>query len=674
MVRKGISKVRTGCLTCKSRKVKCDEAKPACERCVKAGRQCDGYAPPRTGDPELVGWHRPRSLLALAEDPAEARALQYYCQAAGPVMSGAIDPDFWSRLVYQFSSFEPAVRHSVVSISSLYEMLRQNPQGPMAVLDDSSLALGHYNAAIAQLRQSDNQPLIVLACLLFICIEVLQDNAAIAIQHCRHGILLLNTIADRYPWIREFLVPIFRRMTLLPLFFGSFPQDFPVPVPIPARDDRHHNTAATDDNGPSSIPHPAFKSLPEARDHMWECMIHSMQLVRLSEPYRQLDNGGDAPPPPPPQPDHLLAAQAASQAQLDRWHASWQGLMSRPQTDDDALTTRRLMRVNISIRYAVCRIWTATALDATETCYDAYADVFRRCVVQAAAFRHSLPAQWHAAKRQIKFMLEMGYAPMLYFIAVKCRDLDLRLQALQLMLLLGSPRENLWDVSLMYARGLRIIEAEHGVVLDHEQDPSPVKDGPAVLTPAVCPGLPPEEWRVRGLWTDYRSEQIVQLGAVALGLSGDGGVVTAGSMRVGDPSWTASPASSGTDPVPAVGAPTVTERLSRTGARGATSTTTSSYSESSTGGSISSCCTSPASAPSPTAVAGSAQENGGAGRGSASPGKPDDRPESVAATPKTTTKAPRVARQPIRHLFPWNTLTIDDPPANAFGPMRHFSV
>ncbi|KAJ1323766.1 RNA polymerase II-specific transcription factor-like protein [Microdochium nivale] len=585
MARKGTHKVRTGCLTCKGRKVKCDEAKPACARCVRAGRRCDGYGQPqlqaRAGveaaasaaaqDPGQAEWFaRPRRLLAHAVDPAEARALQYYCQAAGPVLSGPIDPDFWGRLVYQFSAFEPAVRHSVVAISSLYEKLGQNPRGPMAVLDDSSLALGHYNAAIGQLRRSDNQPLIVLACLLFITIEVLQDNTPVAIQHCRHGILLLNTIADRYAWLREFLVPIFRRMTLLPLFFGTFPDDFPVPVPVSARDG----------SMPSRLT--AFESLAEARDHMWDCMIHSMQLVRMSEPYRQLDHndietavGATAAVPP-----DLVSAQLASHAQLDRWHTAWQGLMSQhPHTGDgDALTRRPLTRVNIAIRYAVCRIWTATALDPTETCYDAYAGVFRQCVDQASSFRHTLPAEWHAAKRGIKFMLEMGYAPMLYFVALKCRDLPVRLRALQLMLLLGSPRENLWDVAAMYARGLRVVEAEHGVALDRELDPSPMKEAPAVLTPAVWPGLPPEDWRVRGMWTDYKAREIVQLKtAVARGAAGSG-VLGSRGVVVGP---------------------------------GSPATSSSSIAASHAGGSISSsCCTSPASLPSPPAATGGGGDDG----------------------------------------------------------------
>jgi len=36
-------KVRSGCKTCRVRRVKCDETKPHCLRCARADRQCEGY-------------------------------------------------------------------------------------------------------------------------------------------------------------------------------------------------------------------------------------------------------------------------------------------------------------------------------------------------------------------------------------------------------------------------------------------------------------------------------------------------------------------------------------------------------------------------------------------------------------------------------------------------------
>ncbi|OAA70554.1 Zn(2)-C6 fungal-type DNA-binding domain protein [Cordyceps fumosorosea ARSEF 2679] len=44
--KKWAPKSRTGCLTCRARRIKCDEAKPACKKCVSGGRTCQGYEDP----------------------------------------------------------------------------------------------------------------------------------------------------------------------------------------------------------------------------------------------------------------------------------------------------------------------------------------------------------------------------------------------------------------------------------------------------------------------------------------------------------------------------------------------------------------------------------------------------------------------------------------------------
>lgn len=40
-------RVKTGCLTCRQRRVKCDERKPTCQRCEAANIECSGYQIPR---------------------------------------------------------------------------------------------------------------------------------------------------------------------------------------------------------------------------------------------------------------------------------------------------------------------------------------------------------------------------------------------------------------------------------------------------------------------------------------------------------------------------------------------------------------------------------------------------------------------------------------------------
>lgn len=173
-----------------------------------------------------LSWHRPRHLFSNIDDASERRALQFFCRNAGPFLSGQMDPYFWTHLVMQFSTFEPSVRHSVVAISSLYEQMHFSPASKNDLANDR-LALRHYNAAIRQLKLMNNEPLVLLVCVLFICIEFLLGNREAAIQHCKHGVFILKNVEASYPWTREHLSPIFRRLTLFPFFFALDNTSFP---------------------------------------------------------------------------------------------------------------------------------------------------------------------------------------------------------------------------------------------------------------------------------------------------------------------------------------------------------------------------------------------------------------------------------------------------------------
>ncbi len=90
--RLGIKKSRSGCVSCKERRVKCDEEKPECKRCILAGRRCEGYSvstpssrasssPPLQQSPSLV----------LHVGDSQRRTNDYFLACAAPRISGPLD-------------------------------------------------------------------------------------------------------------------------------------------------------------------------------------------------------------------------------------------------------------------------------------------------------------------------------------------------------------------------------------------------------------------------------------------------------------------------------------------------------------------------------------------------------------------------------------------------------
>ncbi|KAF5011302.1 hypothetical protein FDECE_2602 [Fusarium decemcellulare] len=442
MPRKGSRKVRTGCLTCKVRKVKCDEGKPYCQRCVSTGRKCDGYAPTIRNE---VDHYRPLSNFLGTTD--ESKALQYFCEMAGPFLSGPAEPYFWTDLVMQFCHNEPAVRHCVIAISLLYEDMENRARSGEQL--DNSLALQHYNSAIREVKRIGDQPVVLLVCLLFICIEFLQFNKEAAMRHCNHGIAILSTHQGSSSWVMEHLYPVFRRLSAVPFCVGNNSSDFPnlsvLELPVPT----------------------SFSTFSEAQAMMDDIFSQSARLSRSGDMYRTgpMRHGE-------PRPD-LITEQARIHSLLNTWNILFQSsnFEVTPMTD---ITMNFVL-----LRYDICRICSRTTFSSDETVFDQFINDFRRMVERAGRIHVS-------NTRTPTFVFEMAFTPLFFFIVLRCRALDVRLDALRLMRILGAPRESLWENSALHAIGRRIIEIEHGVTLDHTGQPSSIPAGP-----------PPDERRIR---------------------------------------------------------------------------------------------------------------------------------------------------------------------------------
>jgi hypothetical protein len=371
--------------------------------------------------------------------------LDFFRHVAGPVLSGQCDTDFWTCLVAQFSHREPAVQHALVAISSLYEHGMQ-----------SSFAVRHYNAAIQKTVSSSDETLVLLMVVLFICVEFLKGDAPVAIDHCRHGILILNKASTLSTWAREYLLPIFSRLSIFPLFFGGDIVTFPLL------------------EGLDTLISTSFSNFTDAQSSIHALMARSIRFVRFGDKYRLgVKRHSSIPRTLRKDQDSLIKS-------LDDWQSAFSEFKTaQSQSDTDAYRFNKL-----EMSYLLCKIWVSVALELDEIAYDKHHDSFR-LIMDMASEIITIGSSAPENPSRPKFIFEMGFLPILYFVAMKCRILKIRLVALSYMEALSVSREGLWEARTMYCVVSRLIEVEHSIELNDQSSLSRSID------------VPPEEKRVK---------------------------------------------------------------------------------------------------------------------------------------------------------------------------------
>ncbi|KAI0451261.1 hypothetical protein F5B21DRAFT_388523 [Xylaria acuta] len=433
MPRKGFEKARSGCITCKARKVKCDEAWPECLRCRISARICGGYRPPPPGS---FSWNsllqiRPSTIPCSGSSSAELRGLDFFRCIVAPALTNPLGNSFWKRSVCQVAVQEPATRYAVLAIGSLYERFDPLPDDP-STSDAYRAAVRYYNKALREVATSEHlgADTVLLISILFTCVEFLRGNAIAAIEHCRHAIHILSSTTQASPDTSA----IIHHLSIFPLFFGATLSDFP-----PLRNPK----------GPSHHIH----DLPRAVETLDWLMSKSVRLVRTFDPYRlgAIDIAEI--------PSSLILTQHELCRDLETWYTKFSALVQNFKPNDE---NRALLRI-LEMRWNICKIWVNIASYQDETFCDTFRDEFE-CIIKLAR-EDAASRSLSEPERPSVFKFEMGLSPLLHFILLKCRFLHLRLEALELLGSLACVRESLWDTRWMYAIGRRFIEREHGLKL-----------------------------------------------------------------------------------------------------------------------------------------------------------------------------------------------------------------
>lgn len=168
--------------------MKCDEARPACQRCVSTDRRCPGYdddslpvvLDPRVDRPTTRATRRilPRSpSVNVFESEQEFGAFNFFRDTTSPQISGFNPRIFWNRLVLQAAHEDAGVRHALIALASTHECFGQKVKPRLEIeefiLGQYNQAINHHVRAFTQSGNPANADAYLVSCILFICIEVI---------------------------------------------------------------------------------------------------------------------------------------------------------------------------------------------------------------------------------------------------------------------------------------------------------------------------------------------------------------------------------------------------------------------------------------------------------------------------------------------------------------------
>ncbi|PVI01182.1 hypothetical protein DM02DRAFT_671418 [Periconia macrospinosa] len=420
---------KLGCLTCRKRRVRCDQARPACSQCSNSGRTCDGYLTAAPTCAVSIAMKLPSVPNLTNHD--EHRSLQYFTECTGPQFAGFHEHEFWCKTVLQIGASEQCVFHCVVALASLHEAFESeaSPTKPMviATIQLYKRATSHYTKAISLLNMKiashgwRSLDVSLLCCILCICFEGLRGSYADAELHLTHGLSLLKQWASNrgsetgklLPTSTEEIIhnsvaPVFNRLVIqaITVTDTSFPWESSM-------------------FACSEIQ--TFKDYKTARDS-----LYSMLARFYLSPHK---------PHGLPPGHSTIVTRMERSIGLSRWFNCY---IRSSSMVESSFTLDKSSAAILQATYATARIITETDHLHDQMQFDKYHTEFKEIIKCITTYM---------ASQTPSFSMELGVVSLLHFVSIKCRDPTIRRQAMALNE--AARRELIWD-----SRAARRLEQE----------------------------------------------------------------------------------------------------------------------------------------------------------------------------------------------------------------------
>ncbi|KAH7182424.1 uncharacterized protein B0J16DRAFT_373058 [Fusarium flagelliforme] len=210
----GGRKTKTGCATCRIRKIKCDEAKPFCQKCVKTGRTCDGYesvfrsfASPATNDSRS----RRVSPDSTTTAPLDATSLNRYFSTK-TIFNVDVSCTHEAEQVLQASLTDPSIRYALLCLRTLREDLETGDSTEQQTLS-YNYGLQQYSKALSCLATNLSSPSpetlksALLCCQVLISVEQVRGNFSAMGMHIVRGLNIMREYRARPYLVQGVLMP-----------------------------------------------------------------------------------------------------------------------------------------------------------------------------------------------------------------------------------------------------------------------------------------------------------------------------------------------------------------------------------------------------------------------------------------------------------------------------------
>ncbi|KAK0383011.1 hypothetical protein NLU13_8927 [Sarocladium strictum] len=456
-----VSQSKGGCLTCKARRVKCDEQRPLCQRCLKAGRLCDGYgqtqrraassssasASPSTS---LV---RPALKSGVQADTSTERLSYLAAQVLSldseglPLTSDGV----WGRVFLQLSHQVECVKAAAAAFGAAYEARHGGDNNVQL----SSAAWRHYGSALARLRAalstgSDKLEAVALASMILACAEIMSQHEENALNHFLGAIQIVYKSTSLLPGGRAPSTEIScikDELVKVDILIGGYGL---AQTPQIARFEGYGIN-----NEPEEY---IFQEPHSATNAAMRCLYRSRHIIdaaaRLRHKYPSWRDHDAA--MCKAQSDLAVECQSildglASLAAKLQTEASWESSSAR-KDDREVLADIYGLRTQLTATL----IFVLCIHDPFETLYDEYIELFQTIVSDAAASsRLRRLTKANALKR---FSTRPGVIAPLFIVCMKCRDPSLR--SLAGSMLREQGREGPSDGHIAAAIGARVTELE----------------------------------------------------------------------------------------------------------------------------------------------------------------------------------------------------------------------